>query len=248
MKGFMAISSVSANQFPVNYNQNLPVQDKQTHTGLVAGAILSLPVIMNSIDTMCYTPQKQTDKYDRLVSYLKQRGYSVKDYDDVCKFFKASNKKLPLITAVTVASFIGSGVIIDYLRNKNSKAVYKQIQDSKINNNIIQDKNIVYTKTGNAYYKSNEGSKWGGILGLLTGCVLSVISYKNFDKLFDSMLSVLSALVDWPEFFSSFAKISPKIGVASTIALCGLGGWITGKVTDMIVNKKAHNKALNNQI
>lgn len=143
--------------------------------------------------------------------------------------FSKSNKKGPVASLAMAAAGLGCGLLIDNIRNNNAKDAAEQIQQFGVNNAMAINPNIRFTDTNTPYYKSNDGGKIGGLLGLGCGAVAIASTFLN-DKATKAMM----------QRFNGKGKAT-IIAMTSAVALPfgALGGWIMGKFTDYLNNRSA---------
>lgn len=148
--------------------------------------------------------------------------------------FSKSNKKGPVASLAMTAAGLGCGLLVDNIRNNNAKDAAEQIQQFGINNAMAINPNIRFTDTNTPYYKSNDGGKTGGLLGLGCGAIAIASTFLN-----------AKATKTMMERFNGKEK-SATIAMASAVALplFALGGWIMGKFTDYLNNKSARKASM----
>lgn len=143
--------------------------------------------------------------------------------------FSKSNKKGPVASLAMAATGLGCGLLIDNIRNNNAKEAAEQIQQFGINNAMAINPNIRFTDTNTPYYKSNDGGKTGGLLGLGVGTITVASTFLN-----DKTTKVLMDKLPGKGKATVIALTS-----AVALPLFALGGWIMGKITDYCNNKSA---------
>ena len=214
----------------------------ESNVGLKTGAILSIPAVIDFLPDMRL---KNADYFEQNVeNYRKEAEAGKKNIDKIIhenklpegcnKFLKRVQASIPdaeayrnicarrcriAIPATIIATgcTIGSGLIIDSIRNNNAKEVAEQYANMSANPNFSA-KNTMVAQSGVPYYKSKVG--------------------KQFGALFGGALGVLSALLN-----GGMARTAPNIGFRSF--LFALGGLTIGALYDNIVNKRSEKVANN---
>ena len=102
--------------------------------------------------------------------------------------------------------------MVDHLRNKKAQETAEQVRQIGLKRTLIAQDRVAISNKGRAYYESNQGHKWGALLG--AGCGIAATLMKNGKK-------------------TNFAHI---LTGAATYAF---GGWIMGVIADHNTNKNA---------
>lgn len=152
---------------------------------------------------------------------------------DLGKIFKMPtnvNSKLALFALpLNFAIAMGCGALVDKLNNdkraKFAEELAEKGKDATYEENDYADK----TKAGNVYCKSNEGKKWGALLGmggiLLPELIfMPIMSLNNFK-------------------FKGMSKTIKTIVLAQSAVLGAIGGFSLGAIADSFSNKTAAKNA-----
>ena len=150
-------------------------------------------------------------------AYLKGSLASLTEHidDAALKDILSKSKKTAVPLALTIFAISTlSGAIVDTIRNKKAKEAADIIAFSDPQTVMMQEENIEFSKYGTPYYKSNNGKKFGSLLGIVFGLGM---------------------------FLAGPDKYSPnKVGSAIKSIITGvIDGFIMGAITDGITNKKA---------
>lgn len=127
------------------------------------------------------------------------------------------NKKIKsrAIPAAIVAAglTLGCGMLVDKLRNDKAKDAANTVKQIGTKNAIMSNDGLTLSNRGRVYYESNQGSKYGALLG--AGCGVA-----------DAALH----------------SAKPK-GYISNALVFAIGGWIMGAIADHYTNKDAKRHA-----
>ena len=86
--------------------------------------------------------------------------------------------KISLINILKTATVsLGCGAIVDFISNKNKNKFNEDIAGKDKKDIVLTNKNADVTDKGNVYYKSNDGKKYGALLGAGAG-LLTLITGK----------------------------------------------------------------------
>ena len=149
---------------------------------------------------------------DFIKEYNKEYEKRLKDLDKVVNNLKF-RKNMAIPFAIIAAGLtVGCGVLVDNLRNKKAQEMADYVKQNGIKKTFMEQDRVAISNRGRAYYESNQGRKWGALLG--AGCGLA------------------SALMSQGKT-ANFKKVSvPVIGFA-------FGGLIMGAIADHNTNKNA---------
>lgn len=189
----MAISAVS---FCGTKTTDRGVPYYKSNTGLTAGAIAGGIIGLSQYaQSKMLNPKTITDKT------LKEAATKIKK----CA--------VPLALTTLAVSTV-CGAIVDHLRNKKAKETADTIAFSDPQTLMQTAQDVEISRYGTPYYKSNNGKKFGALLGIVYGLAT---------------------------FFASSAKSLPNKALAATSSIITgtVGGFIMGMMTDSITNKKA---------
>lgn len=201
----------------------------KTNSGAITGGIMAIPAAILQLQKLSLP----TTEEEALKNVDKFKNAFLKGLDkDSAQFFNESfneglkaekdnilkqiekNKKLKSLAipfAIVAAGLTaGCGFLVDHLRNKKAKEAADTVRQVGVKNAVMQNAKIQLSNKGRAYYESNEGSKYGALLGAGCGIVHSLSNGKN--------------------------KVGALVANALTFAL---GGWIMGKIADSNANKDA---------
>lgn len=144
---------------------------------------------------------------------------------DIVSCFAKGKPQTGLIALGVAASSIGCGAIIDNLRNKKAAEIADRINEIGLKNAIRENDRIEIARSGQGYYESNTGIKYGGLLGAGLGAISGALlsSSKEFKKNLEAQRQSLSLLG----------------GIAGVAILYAIGGVIMGKIADHYTNKDA---------
>ncbi len=205
----------------------------KTSTGAVAGGIMAIPAALSWIDklTLPVTEEEVKKRVDKIKdNILKHLDKDMKapfsesfdeglkqEKDNILKQIEKNKKikKLAVPFAVIAAGLTaGCGVLVDYLRNKKAKEIADSVREKGVKAAVMQNDRVQISNKGRAYYESNQGSKYGVLLGAACGVAHSAMNGLK------------------------------KPGAYITgVLMFGLGGWIMGKIADSNANKDARKHA-----
>ncbi len=205
----------------------------KTNTGAVAGGIMAIPAALSWIDklTLPTTEAEVQKRYDKIKdSFLKHMdkdsaGIFTEGFDNRLKQEKDNiikqlekNKKIKSLAipfAIIAAGLTaGCGILVDHLRNKKAKEAADTVKQVGVKNAVMQNDKIQLSNKGRAYYESNQGVKYGALLGAGCGLIESVMSTGKLKA---------AALVN--------------------MVMMAIGGLIMGKIADSTANKDARKHA-----
>ena len=152
---------------------------------------------------------------------------------DLGKIFKMPtnvNSKLALFALpLNFAIAMGCGALVDKLNNdkraKFAEELAEKGKDATYEENDYADK----TKAGNVYCKSNEGKKWGALLGM-GGILLPELIFMPIMSLNNFKIKGMS-------------KTIKTIVLAQSAVLGAIGGFSLGAIADSFSNKTAAKNA-----
>lgn len=127
------------------------------------------------------------------------------------------------------AAHLGCGAIYDKIRNSNAQKAAEEVKVLGVKDALSQNERIEISRKRHAYYNSNDGLKYGALLGAGFGIAEGLINVLNKSQ--------------WEDICKSMEvnDIKPgKFGVfATTVALGAIGGLIMGKIADYFTNRDA---------
>lgn len=210
------------------------LQSNNTNSGLIAGSILGGTQLINLL-----VNKKNTDTYERVLKEASKDMPEEKEFfENLTKSLKKHSKSsLILGTIITAGISIGCGALYDRIRNKKAEAAKKAVNEKDIDTALAEGHSIAFNKTGSPYYKSNQGGKIGALLGLGVGIFdfCRVTLSKNFKENIEIAEKQLKEI----NISTKNLKGSAYLGLAATIPIAALGGWIMGKISDFYSNKSA---------
>ena len=203
----------------------------KTNTGAVAGGIMAIPAAYSwlkyswkNIDEAKINKELTESK-----KIMKETGMD-KQFDDMFKNLGYKNteeamkagidnmkrlKKYAIPFAIIAAgATAGCGILVDHLRNKKAKEAADTVKQVGVKNAVMQNDKIQLSNKGRAYYESNQGVKYGALLGAGCGLIESVMSAGKL-----------------------------KAAALINMALMALGGLIMGKIADSTANNDARKHA-----
>lgn len=199
----------------------------KTSSGTTAGAILAIPAGLAWLDKIRYKGMS-AEETEVAKNAIKEAGMDDffkkltggKNFEETLKMGNENGlrlKKYAIPFALLAAGLtVGCGMLVDKLRNNKAQETADIVKQVGVKNAVMNGDRVALSNKGRAYYESNQGSKYGALLGAGCGIIGSVMQTgKN-------------------------TKISGAIGSALTFAL---GGWIMGKIADSNSNKDARRHA-----
>lgn len=130
---------------------------------------------------------------------------------------KAVKKSMIPLALTAFAVSTACGAIVDAIRNKKAQETADKIATTNPKNLFMQVDNLEISRYGTPYYKSNDGKKWGALLGLGYGLITYLVGSK--------------------------ASGLKSISVIPTMLVGALDGLIMGAITDRMTNKAAEKNA-----
>ncbi len=205
----------------------------KTNSSAIAGGIMAVPAAVTWLSNLSLptTEEQVKSRYDKIKdSFIKTMGKEnaaafnesidkglQAEKDNILKQIE-KNKKIKAWAvpfAILAAGLTaGCGLIVDNLRNKKAQEAADKVKQIGVKQAVMQDDKIQLSNKGRAYYESNQGSKYGALLGAGCGIISSAMS---LDK-------------------------KPGNYIANAI-LFALGGLIMGKIADSNSNKDARKHA-----
>lgn len=203
----------------------------KTNTGAVAGGIMAIPAAYSwlkyswkNIDEAKINKELTESK-----KIMKETGMD-KQFDDMFKNLGYKNteeamkagidnmkrlKKYAIPFAIIAAcATAGCGILVDHFRNKKAKEAADTVKQVGVKNAVMQNDKIQLSNKGRAYYESNQGVKYGALLGAGCGLIESVMSAGKL-----------------------------KAAALINMALMAVGGLIMGKIADSTANNDARKHA-----
>ena len=203
----------------------------KTNSGAVAGGIMAVPAAYTWLKYSWKKIDEAQINKDLAESkqFMKETGMD-KQFDEMFKNFGYKNtdeafkagvdnmkrlKKYAIPFAIIAAgATAGCGILVDHLRNKKAKEAADTVKQVGVKNAVMQNDKIQLSNKGRAYYESNQGVKYGALLGAGCGLIESVMSTGKLKA---------AALVN--------------------MVMMAIGGLIMGKIADSTANKDARKHA-----
>lgn len=126
---------------------------------------------------------------------------------------KKSKENYILLGTLGIGSVL-CGLTVDLIRNKKAANTADYVTQVGTRNAVLSGDNIEIAKSGRAYYHSNAGVKYGGLLGAGLGAISGLI-------------------------LKAFGMKTNIVGVISSAISIGIGGLIMGAISDGITNSSA---------
>ena len=157
---------------------------------------------------------------------------------------KNIGKRCLVAAAIGACTDIIASTLIDSKRNKEVRKMTNDINYYGANEVFQKNNNVQITDNKNICYKSNIGSKYGVLLGLGSGVIMETTNFIS-DKIFTKSLKNKEGIRELPndikEIVSNLYSTTHSRGlfnIAITLGCCTLGGWLLGKWSDSVANKK----------
>ncbi len=197
----------------------------KSNSATIAGGVMAVPAALTwlaninkkdlaqdkNIEEVTKNPEmkKQAD------SFLKMFGIE-NSFEEVLKEENKRNQRLKkyAIPFAIIASglTLGCGILVDHLRNKKAQETAEQVRQKGIKKTLIEQDRVAISNKGRAYYESNQGRKWGALLGAGCGIVATLMQNGKNSKL----AHILTGAVSY-----------------------AFGGWLMGTIADHNTNKNA---------
>ena len=197
----------------------------KSNSATIAGGVMAVPAALTwlaninkkdlaqdkNIEEVTKNPEmkKQAD------SFLKMFGIE-NSFEEVLKEENKRNQRLKkyAIPFAIIASglTLGCGILVDHLRNKKAQETAEQVRQKGIKKTLIEQDRVAISNKGRAYYESNQGRKWGALLGAGCGIVATLMQNGKNSKL----AHILTGAVSY-----------------------AFGGWLMGTIADSNTNKNA---------
>jgi len=144
-----------------------------------------------------------------------------------CYYFATKKPALGMSCLLSSALSVACGAAVDYIRNKNAQKSADLIRQTGMNNAFAKNEHLELADSGRPYYNSNDGLKYGGLLGAAMGLITG--TFMNSEK-------VLNESKDMGMKKTFGSKRGNIIKNVCSTALCGL---IMGAITDHFNNSSA---------
>lgn len=197
----------------------------KSNSATIAGGVMAVPAALTWLsninkkdlahDKNIEEVTKNPEMKKQVDSFLKMFGEDG-SFEEVLKEQNKRNKRLKkyAIPFALIASglTLGCGILVDYLRNKKAQETAEQVRQNGIKKTLIEQDRVAISNKGRAYYESNQGRKWGALLG--AGCGITAALMQSGRK----------------------TKIAHMFTGAASYAI---GGWLMGMIADHNTNKNA---------
>ena len=149
---------------------------------------------------------------DFIKEYNEEHAKQLKNIDKVVNNLKYKKNMAIPFALIAAGLTVGCGILVDNLRNKKAQEMADFVKQNGIKKTFMEQDRVAISNKGRTYYVSNQGRKWGALLG--AGCGLT------------------SALMSQGKNAKLKTVLVPIIGFA-------LGGQIMGAIADSNTNKNA---------
>ncbi len=207
----------------------------KTNAGTVAGSVMAVPAALTwLINLNAPTTKEELEKKSKNmlnmfmpknISAEEQKAIneglkeSMKDSEKQLEYYKTMKRRAIPGAIIAAGLTLGCGILVDYLRNKKAQASADFVKQVGMKNAFKEDRDLVLSNSGRAYYKSNQGKKYGFGLGAICGVAAAALAH---------------------------SKHNPNSGAAmfiSNIISFGLGGLLMGTIADHNANSDARKHA-----
>ncbi len=144
-------------------------------------------------------------------------------------FKQPAKASIPAIFVVGISA--GCGAVVDYIRNKKAQQTALTVKKLGVKQALLSNDDIALSRKGRPYYESNNGLKYGALLGAGAGVLKILMALPEIKRNEKSIQEVLT-----PKQF----KASMLLG---SIIPAVIGGLIMGAITDHFTNKDASKHA-----
>lgn len=197
----------------------------KSNSATIAGGVMAVPAAIDwliNINKKSLTQDKDIEEVAKNPEMKKQVDSFLKifgvenSFEEVLKEQNKINqrlKKYAVPFAIIAAGLTaGCGVLVDNLRNKKAQELADYVKQNGIKKTLMEQDRVAISNKGRAYYESNQGRKWGALLG--AGCGITAALMQSGRK----------------------TKIAHMFTGAASYAF---GGWIMGMIADRNTNKNA---------
>lgn len=201
----------------------------KSNSATIAGGVMAVPAALWRIrnlkintdkDALFARLEKEKNEAIKKFSFLGddfikeyKEGYEkqIKDMDKIVNNLKFQKKMAIPFSIIAAGMTVGCGVLVDHMRNKKAQETADYVKQNGTKKTLMEQDSVAISNKGRAYYESNQGRKWGTLLGAACG-------------LADSLM----------------ARTKNQVWLTvSNVALFALGGWIMGIIADRNTNKNA---------
>lgn len=198
----------------------------QSHAGLKTGAVwsaIATPVALGTLGLTSWANSTTQDAAKNAHQYFNAQ--EAQQFLKIARDSNLSSKAAWATLPINIAIALGCGALVDKLNNTN-RAKFAEELAAKGEKAILEENdNAEKTRSGNVYCKSDEGKKWGALLGV-AGVVVPSLFILAFAR-------------------AKGAKVTKVDGeiLIDKLVNYSLGGLALGAIADNYSNKTAAKNA-----
>lgn len=196
----------------------------KSHAGLKTGAVWS--VVRTSVSLgMLGISSWATSKVQHSANNSFQRSKKAQKLLELATKFRSFSKSIWIGLPINIAIALGCGALVDKLNNGNRAKFADELATKGEKATLEENDKAKKTKAGNVYCKSDEGKKWGSLLGV-AGVVVPSLFILAFAR-------------------AKGAKVTKVDGeiLIDKLVNYSLGGLALGAIADNYSNKTAAKNA-----
>ena len=196
----------------------------KSHAGLKTGAVWS--VVRTSVSLgMLGIASWATSKIQRSANNSFQSSKKAQKLLELATKFRSFSKSIWIGLPINIAIALGCGALVDKLNNGNRAKFADELATKGEKATLEENDKAKKTKAGNVYCKSDEGKKWGALLGV-AGVVVPSLFILAFAR-------------------AKGAKVTKVDGeiLIDKLVNYSLGGLALGAISDNYSNKTAAKNA-----
>lgn len=196
----------------------------KSHAGLKTGAVWS--VVRTSVSLgMLGIASWATSKIQRSANNSFQSSKKAQKLLELATKFRSFSKSIWIGLPINIAIALGCGALVDKLNNGNRAKFADELATKGEKATLEENDKAKKTKAGNVYCKSDEGKKWGSLLGV-AGVVVPSLFILAFAR-------------------AKGAKVTKVDGeiLIDKLVNYSLGGLALGAIADNYSNKTAAKNA-----
>ena len=196
----------------------------KSHAGLKTGAVWS--VVRTSVSLgMLGIASWATSKIQRSANNSFQSSKKAQKLLELATKFRSFSKSIWIGLPINIAIALGCGALVDKLNNGNRAKFADELATKGEKATLEENDKAKKTKAGNVYCKSDEGKKWGALLGV-AGVVVPSLFILAFAR-------------------AKGAKVTKVDGeiLIDKLVNYSLGGLALGAIADNYSNKTAAKNA-----
>lgn len=225
----VSIQNYSANSqnvaFRAKMNENTNSSNPpQSHAGLKTGAAWSGVRTSFSLGLLGISSWA-TSKIQRSANNSFHHSQKVQKLLELATKFRSFSKSIWIGLPINIAIALGCGALVDKLNNGNRAKFADELATKGEKATLEENDKAKKTKAGNVYCKSDEGKKWGSLLGV-AGVVVPSLFILAFAR-------------------AKGAKVTKVDGeiLIDKLVNYSLGGLALGAIADNYSNKTAAKNA-----